>query len=149
VGVPYGETTINRKWERGMRLEDCEEIRRLYARYCWTTDNGDWEGRAACFTHDGSFVAPGLEKSAGREALVESSRAYKEFLGPILTQHVCTNVRFELDGDRGEGGCYFQYYQTQDGVSSLAAVGFYHDKFRKEDGKWLFESRSIGINGMA
>jgi len=142
------EASIKRKLEHGVRPEDCEEIRRLYARYAWTTDNGEWEARAACFTRDGSFEAPGIDKIIGRAALIKAGSGYKASLGAARTQHVCTNIQFDLDGDRGEGGCYFQYYLTRDGVSALQAVGFYHDQFRKLDGKWLFESRSVTIDGM-
>jgi len=129
-----------------MRLEDCEEIRQLYARYAWTTDKGEWEARGACFTQDGSFEAPGMEV-VGRETLIEHGRDYNASLGAnARTHHVCTNVKFDLEGDRGEGGCYFQYYLTRDGVTALEAVGFYSDRLRRENGNWLFESRSIVLD---
>jgi len=129
-----------------VRLEDCEEIRQLYARYAWTTDHGQWEARANCFTPDGSFEAPGIDKVTGRDALTTASAEYRAVLGTAQTRHVCTSVRFELDSDRGEGGCYFQYYLTRDGVTSLEAVGVYHDRLRRVDGSWLFESRSIALD---
>ena len=129
-----------------MRLEDCEEIRQLYARYAWTTDNGEWEARAACFAQDGSLEAPGIDKVTGRDALITAGAAYKASLGAARTRHVCTNVRFDLDGDRGEGGCYFQYYLMRDGVSNLEAVGVYRDELRRLDGNWLFKSRSIAVD---
>ena len=139
------QASINRKWEDGMRFEDCEEIRRLYARYAWTTDKGEMEARAGCFTPDGSFQAPGMAKVIGREALIKAGSANRAALGGAQPQHVCTNIQFDLDGDRGEGGCYLQYYLTRDGATTLAAVGFYRDQFRRLDGKWLFESRVITV----
>ena len=131
-----------------MRLEDSEEIRRLYARYAWTTDNGEAEAWAACFTQDASFVAPGADKVIGREALIEMASAHWASLGAAKQRHVLTNIRFDLDGDRGEGGCYVQYYLTRDGSTALKGLGVYRDQFRRVDGEWLFESRAVTQDGI-
>ena len=131
-----------------MRLEDCEEIRRLYSRYAWATDKGDTAAWAACFTRDGSLETPGLAKVIGREALIERGSAHAASLGAAQLRHVFTNILFDLDGDRGEGGCYFQYYLTRNGVSALEGVGIYRDQFRRLDGKWLFQSRALTLDSM-
>jgi len=137
-----------RKREGVVRPEDCEEIRRLYARYAWTTDKGEMEARAGCFTPDGSFQAPGMAKVIGREALIKAGSANRAARGGAQPQHVCTNIQFDLDGDRGEGGCYFQYYITRDRVSALQGVGVYRDQFRRLDGKWLFQNRALTLDSM-
>jgi len=137
-----------RKREGVVRPEDCEEIRRLYARYAWTTDTAEAEGWAACFTPDGGFEAPGMAKTVGREALIKVANANKASLGGAQQRHVFTNIQFDLDGDRGEGGCYFQYYITRDRVSALQGVGVYRDQFRRRDGKWLFQNRALTLDSM-
>jgi len=143
----FAEGSVKRK-QGGASLEDAEEIRRLYSRYAWATDKGDNLTWPACFTPDGSFVAPGMAKITGREALIKMADANTASLKGSQTRHVFTNIRFDLDGDRGEGGCYFQYYVTHDRVSELKGVGFYLDQYRRLGGKWLFQSRAVALDNM-
>jgi hypothetical protein len=60
--------------------------------------------------------------------------------------HVNANVSFEVDGDHAEGTCYFIFFHCKDGRSSLAALGHYHDRFRREKGVWRIESRSASLD---
>ncbi len=128
-------------------LEDCEEIRQLYARYCHSIDNRQYEKWVDCFTDDGVFESPRFGRYAGRDGLRRFTEIYREALGGVRVRHVSSTVGFEISGEQAAGLCYFAYFQCKGGKAELAAVGHYDDTLRKENGVWKFESRRVTVDG--
>lgn len=128
-------------------IEEKELIRELYVRYALCIDADRREDWVACFTEDGVFDSKRLGRHAGRYALIEFMRLYKEYQGGVQVRHVISNISVQIDGDRATGTCYLTYYHSKNGKSELLAVGGYSDKLRKIDGKWLFEYRKVFVDG--
>ncbi|HEY6417859.1 MAG TPA: nuclear transport factor 2 family protein [Candidatus Binataceae bacterium] len=128
-------------------LEDREEIRELYARYAMTIDNADYDAWVDCFTEDGTFESTRFGKHTGAQGLRRFTAIYRESLGGAQVRHVITNLTFQLDGESGTGNCYLLYYHCKDMKVQQMAVGQYRDRLRKSNGKWLFESRQVILDG--
>jgi 3-phenylpropionate/cinnamic acid dioxygenase small subunit len=123
--------------------EDRESVRELYARYAHTIDEGHFEEWAACFTEDGVFEEKELGRFAGREALIAMAQDFRAGLDGAQQRHIIDNVSFQLEGDRGVGTCNLTHHVTRGGLTELTGVGVYHDKLRKVNGQWRFESRLV------
>ncbi len=128
-------------------LQDRLDIHELYARYAATIDNGEYEDWLSCFTEDGVFESTRFGKHVGREGLRKFTKIYRESLGGAQVLHAITNVYFKIEGDAGAGSCYLLYYHCKDGKIQQAAVGRYKDTLRKVDGRWLFASRKVSLDG--
>ena len=128
-------------------IEDREAIRELYARYAHTIDNARYGEWLDCFTEDGVFESQRFGRHSGVQGLRRFTAIYRESLGGAQVRHVITNVSFQVDGERGSGGCYLVYYHCKDGKVQQTAVGYYRDKLRKAGGKWRFESRQVALDG--
>ena len=126
--------------------QDREQIRELYARYSITLDAGDFEGWIDCFTGDAIFDSPRFGHHEGHEGLRTFIGRYKASLGGARTMHINANVSFTIDGEHGTGTCYFIFFHCKDGRSSLGALGHYHDKLRRDDGVWRFQSRGATLD---
>jgi uncharacterized protein (TIGR02246 family) len=130
--------------ERLQRLEDLEEIRRLFADYKRTLDGKDFAAYAELFAGGGEFVAGEL-RAKGRaeiQALVEG------MLGNLLTAergddfHVVANPSLTVDGDRARSELVWLYIVRGEGDSPvLAKYGHYEDELVREDGRWRFLRR--------
>ena len=114
-----------------------DEIRELTARYCHAVVDGDAERIVALFCADGVFRTHKLAPS-GRDALLEfysggvGARTHK----PFVQNHV-----IELDdADHATGRCSVEIRVWQDGQAYTQA-GHYHDRYRREDGRWRFAER--------
>lgn len=61
----------------------------------------------------------------------------------VATQHLVGNTLFAIDGDRAEGEVYTINFHVIGGQQSrdYIASGRYLDTYRREDGRWLFDSR--------
>ena len=127
--------------------EDREQIRELYARYAFTIDHGSYDEWVKCFTADGVFDSPRLGRHEGQDALRKFTVTYKNSAGDAQVRHMMTNVTFQIEGDRGMGGCYLTYYHCKNGKASLEAIGRYQDELRKVDGEWLFQYRRVYVDG--
>jgi hypothetical protein len=127
--------------------DDREQIRELYAHYAFTIDHGPYEEWVRCFTADGVFDSPRLGRHEGQDALRKFTVTYKNSAGDSQVRHMMTNVTFQVDGDRGLGGCYLTYYHVKGGKATLQALGRYQDELRKVNGEWLFHYRRVYIDG--
>jgi 3-phenylpropionate/cinnamic acid dioxygenase small subunit len=127
--------------------EERPAIRDLYFRYALEIDEGRYERWIDCFTSDGIFDSPRFGRHQGHEGLRKFAAIYRESLGGAKVRHVITNILADIDGDNASGTCYLSYYHTKHSKTELAAVGGYRDKLRKVDGRWLFESRQVFLDG--
>jgi 3-phenylpropionate/cinnamic acid dioxygenase small subunit len=128
-------------------IDDREELRELYARYCLSIDNGRYDDWIDCFTDDGVFESPRFGRHAGREDLRRFCTRYEESLGGAKALHVVANISFEIKGDAAAGVCYLMYHHCKEGRLEQVAVGFYTDRLRKTAGGWRFASRHVAILG--
>lgn len=123
--------------ERVAALEAKDEIRELTATYCHAVVDGDVDTILSLFCQDGVFRM--------RKKIVSGQAELSEFYGggvggqthkPFIQNHV---VQLESD-TRATGRCSVEIRIVQDGEAYTCA-GHYHDTFRKEGGRWLFEDR--------
>ena len=119
------------------RLEAKDEIRELTARYCHAVVDGDADAIVALFCRDGvfrahTFAPQGHDELRAFYAGGVGGRTHK----PFVQNHV-----IELDGDgEAHGRCSVEIRVLQDGEPYTQA-GHYHDRYRKEDGRWRFVER--------
>jgi hypothetical protein len=128
-------------------VEDQLAIRDVIARYAWALDTGDVEGFVACFCSDGvlvwdAFEAP--ERWQGTDALRHFASFFRDLPTSAGRQHHVTNVVIEPC----EGGARAKSYaavvvRQGDGPHLLHVMGYYEDRFRREDGQWRLAERVI------
>ena len=131
--------------QRVQRLEDIEAIKVLKSRYAAFCDDGyDPDGLAPLFTEDAVWDGGALGRFEGRDAIRKffsgASRAV-----PFAIHHV-TNPAIEVEGNRGTGFWYlWQPCVFAEGNQALWMAGPYRDRYRREDGRWLFERVEIKL----
>jgi SnoaL-like protein len=130
------------------RLEDLEQIRRLFTEYKIVLDRQDFAAYADLFAEDGEFVAgPGVAK--GRAAIREMVEAMPSSgllaRAPGDDYHVIVNPLIELDPhdpDRAHAELTWLYVvKGPDGTPKLAKLGHYNDTLVREAGHWHFLRR--------
>jgi uncharacterized protein (TIGR02246 family) len=130
------------------RLEDLEQIRRLFTEYKIVLDRQDFAAYADLFAEDGEFVAgPGVAK--GRAAIREMVEAMPASgllaRAPGDDYHVIVNPLIELDPDdpdRARAELTWLYVvKGPDGAPRLAKLGHYNDTLIREAGRWRFLRR--------
>jgi uncharacterized protein (TIGR02246 family) len=129
------------------RLEDLEQIRRLFVEYKSVLDKQDFAAYASLFAEDGEFVA-GAGVAKGRAAIKELVEAMPGSLlgsAPGDDFHVIVNPLIELDPvdpDRARAELTWLYVvKGSDGGPALAKLGHYNDELVREDGRWRFLRR--------
>jgi uncharacterized protein (TIGR02246 family) len=126
--------------QRLQRLEDVREIEQLkfqYASYC--DDNYNSEGIASLFTEDGSWVVDGEGGSMRGHAEIKAHfKALPAHISWAL--HFVTQPQIDIseDGQSATGRFYLFCVCTIDGEAVVLTLN-YTNKFRKQNGKWLFE----------
>ncbi len=129
--------------------EDREAISDLLAQYNVATDALDIDGWAACFAPDGVFngaydtfrVWPDKDRFAQHARELEAG-------GMPRLRHFLSNVRISVDGDTATSHCFFQIVATDDQAhSSITMVGEYADAVVTSQGRWLFRSRIVTVDG--
>jgi ketosteroid isomerase-like protein len=145
--MPTLEERVDRLEAQLQATMDRQSIVELTGRYCRAVASDDMEALLGLFTEDASLITGFPPESGqdhaetrGRDALRET---YKGTAGMGLKPCVHNHV-VELDGDRARGFCSLELRLSQDGVPYTAA-GHYEDKFRRDAGEWLFESRKITL----
>ena len=143
-----GDTVLADAGTRLRRLEDLEQIRRLFMEYKVVLDRQDFAAYADLFAEDGEFVAgPGVAK--GRAAIREMVEAMPAsgLLGrtPGDDYHVIVNPLIELDPDdpdRAHAELTWLYVvKGDDGAPKLAKLGHYNDTLVRGSGRWRFLRR--------
>jgi uncharacterized protein (TIGR02246 family) len=148
VTVPAGTVPADDGVDaRLRRLEDREQIHRLFIDYASVLDRKDFSAYASLFAEDGEFVA-GPQQAKGRaaiQALVDGMLG--NLLGSAVGEdfHVLVNPQVELDpddGDRARAHVTWLYVvKGEDGAPALAKLGHYDDELVREAGRWRFQRR--------
>jgi ketosteroid isomerase-like protein len=136
------------------RLEDLEQIQRLFIEYKTVLDRKDFSGYAALFAEDGEFIADGTQRAKGRaaiQALVEAMPGV-DLLGAEAGDdfHLVINPQVELDpddADRARAQSTWLYVlKGEDGGPVLAKLGHYDDELVRENGRWRFLRREAPMD---
>ena len=123
--------------ERVARVEAKDEIRELTHRYCHAVVDGDAVGIVELFCQDGAFRTHTFAPQ-GHAALLEFYGAWagERTHKPYVQNHV---IEF-YDDDHATGRCSVEIRVWQDGEAYTQA-GHYHDRYRKEGGRWRIAER--------
>jgi SnoaL-like domain len=121
-----------------------QEIKAFYdlcqakARYCRTLDTRDWSGFADLFTEDIELDVSdgntGVEPITGRDKAVEFIRAS---LANTKTAHQVHMPEIDLSGD--EARVVWAMHDRvvwQPNGPALTGYGHYHERWRRQNGKW-------------
>jgi hypothetical protein len=130
-----------------------EAIRELAAAYAHAADGGCFDDFLALFTPDGSLQVDDREPLVGPAAIrafvggtqasvqTASKSAPRGYIRHNVTSHTIT-----LDGpDDAHGAAYF-FVVTERGPDHW---GRYRDRYVRRDGRWLFASRKVRVDGVA
>jgi hypothetical protein len=123
-------------------LADRQEITDALVAYCWGLDFGDWELMRGVFTPDAT-LSTASDSVEGADAIVDlMQRSRSRF---AKTQHLLTNVRIEIEGDRASSTSYVVGFDVRDTNPEqlVRIVGTYHDHLSRTDGRWLIDRREI------
>ena len=123
-----------------MTIEAC---RQLVMDYAWYRDHPDAKAYAALFTEDAELSILG-ETFKGREAITQRLTASSG-----STVHLMSTIRInKVDENTATGVSYVTVYTAPPGpgphtVSGYAAIGEYHDDFRRTDTGWQIKQRVL------
>lgn len=129
-----GEQSVE---ERLAVVEAKDEIRELTARYCHAVVDGDVETIVNLFCSDGTFRMRKFSATGDEEL----RKMYEGGVGGKTHKPFIQNHVIEMDGPgEASGRCSVEIRIFQDG-EALTAAGHYLDKYRLENGRWLFAER--------
>ena len=74
-------------------MDDYAQIRQLYADYCWTLDDRQYEEWLRLFTEDGVVEGPNYGRHVGHPELRHFIAKYKATTGMFQVRHLVNNVR--------------------------------------------------------
>lgn len=129
-----------------------ESVRQTLADYTAATDGFNMKALAGCFAADGVLEFTGGKPMTGPAAIETGlSSQMTPSAGPpsqvpTHVRHHVSSIRFgNVTPDRVEVSSYFAVY-TDVGVDHW---GRYRDTLVLQDGRWLFASRKIGVDGFS
>ena len=126
------------------QLKDRLEIEDLLIRYCAAIDAKDFDLLDEVFTADATID---YTRSGGiRDAYPAVKTWLEKALAPFrVVQHLVTNVRVELDGDRAHSVCYFLnpmgLPREDGGVNTFFCGGIYRDQLLRTERGWRITER--------
>jgi SnoaL-like protein len=125
---------------------DQAEITNLYGRYNLSSDAGEADIYADCFTPDGTLQ--GLRLTQGRETLRAYKITEKAARNHLYRQHWNGSLCLErIDDETVRGRCYFMAFNGTPGeVPAMTHCGSYEDVIVKFEDRWRFKSRRIQYN---
>lgn len=117
-------------------------IRQLHARFAdavWRQDDAEFAG---CFAEGGVWKIAGME-IAGRDKIAEACR---NMLGRCSHIHIVTGLPILQLTEGGAKGRLnmTEFARMQDGSTAMT-IGWYHDDYVEEDGRWRFKKRHWGM----
>jgi ketosteroid isomerase-like protein len=137
--------TLTELGERLQRLEDLEEIRRLYVDYGRYLDDADPVAYASLFARDAKLRLGPVLRADGRE---EIQQAATRMLSDLAagderhSVHLIDTPRIELSGDTASGECVWAAIgRGTEGAEPSVLVGRHVDNLVREDGFWRFSVR--------
>ena len=125
-------------WEIAAR----EHVRDLIAHYNLSGDRGHIDDMISLFAPDAVLTIDGVART-GHEEIRALFTDVKSPHPELIRHHVAT-LQIDVPGpDRASARCYFSVLT----VNGLDHWGRYSDSFRCVDGRWLFTSRSVRVDG--
>ena len=129
-------------------------IRNLVDQYAYCADARDAQGQMALFTEDASFIVFMDAKSAEPSQVINNRADLFPVFDNLNTYRVTMHFNgqstvLELNDDTATGIAYcIAHHQTiEDGVQTLMIANIkYHDRFVKQNGKWLFAGRKLMVD---
>jgi SnoaL-like domain len=113
-------------------------IRQLHAHFAdavWRQDAADF---AACFAAEGEWKIAGMHLR-GRDAIGE---ACGKLLGRCLRIHLLTGLPIiEVHGATAVGRLSMTEFAKMHDGSTAMTIGWYHDRYIEEGGRWRFAHR--------
>ncbi len=131
---------------RLQRLEDMEEIRRVIMDYGRTLDARDFKAYANLFAENGTWEG-GFGTYTGPKEIEEKIGGAIGSSGPMSrpNYHLLSSPEIDVDGDKATAWSRWTFVmESEEGRSSIAAAGEYHDIFVREKGRWKFLRRFAG-----
>jgi uncharacterized protein (TIGR02246 family) len=128
------------------RVLDESAIRKLAEQYAQGADRRDKALWASIVTADCIIDGPGF-KMEGRDQVVASLDILAQMF--FMTQHRVHNQTVTIDGDtaKGETYCVADHLSKENGKTKLLNWNIrYQDKYRREEGLWLFAARTLVID---
>lgn len=114
-----------------------EQIAELRSRYNWYVARRQFDRLAELFLPDGVFAAKAGENF--REAQGRQNIAAMLSEGPPGTFGITHNHTINVEGDEAWGTSVVTAHAP--GPPPASWSGYYHEKFRRVDGKWYFSER--------
>jgi uncharacterized protein (TIGR02246 family) len=113
-------------------------IRQLHARFADAVWRQDATEFAACFAQDGLWKIAGMEVS-GRAEIEEMC---PKMLGRCTHIHLMTGQAIlQVNGDTAKGRLAMTEFARMNDGSTAMTIGWYHDDYVVEDGRWRFAKR--------
>jgi SnoaL-like protein len=127
--------------------DEYTEIINLYSAYNLTSDEGDAEGYANCFTPDGEHH--GTYDLKGRAELIRYKKEDKAKRTHLYRRHWNGSIHLEkIDGGTIRGRCYFFGYNGEPGqLPYMTHAGVYTDTIKLTEEGWKFAERRIAFDG--
>jgi ketosteroid isomerase-like protein len=124
------------------KLEDLEEIRRIYIDYGRNLDKLDFAAYAQLFASDAKLRLGPVARADGRDEIQQVMTAQLGGSPPGSFVHLIATPQIELDGDRATGECMWAALGGDaDGRPVLTSVGRHVDELVREDGRWRIKLR--------
>jgi uncharacterized protein (TIGR02246 family) len=125
------------------RLADIEDIKQLKARYASACDdNYNPDTLAPLFAEDAVWDGSTMGFAKGREGIREFFAAASALV-PFAV-HQISNPLIEIDGDTATGEWFLWQPMVFQG-QALWMSAVYHDKYVRQDGKWLYQHLKLNI----
>lgn len=140
-----GDGTIEARLQR---LEDREQIWRLFMDYRRHLDRRDFAAYSRLFTDDGEWLG-GLGRAQGPaaiEALLERTlEVYPD--DSTRTYHLVANPEIDVDGDRATAESTWCFLTRDDSDRPvLSLVGHYRDVLVRDGSGWKFQRREAYLD---
>ncbi|MGH7823293.1 MAG: nuclear transport factor 2 family protein [Candidatus Binatia bacterium] len=124
-------------------VEEKDAIREAIAEYCFRIDAADYPRWVELFAENGSFEVVGMFKFQGRENLLAFAKSIPlNEKGLPGFKHCTLNHVIQVTGERATARCYFLLVHEGQPLR-VDVAGRYQDVLVKENGCWLFESRTV------
>jgi len=118
-------------------------IRQLHARYVDAAWRKDGDALAGCFTESGQWLIAGM-KFQGRVQIAAGFNQFIEVSHCALMNVAAPRVLF--DGQQANGKIQVSEIIQRKHGPAIRTIGYYHDSYCFEDGRWLFSSRRLALN---
>lgn len=125
-------------------IVDRQAIVDLTVAYTFALDTKEWDALDDVFLPDATAFL--TEELTGRDAIKARIRRALEQLD--ISQHMISNHRIEIDGDRATGRCYLQAQHVREaapGPPNFIVAGSYDDRFVRTPEGWRIEHRVLTI----